>query len=169
MRRGKSPFCILSTADSKISKQRSTGQNLQCWRISSMPAGQEKGQTQTQMGRSLHNRPSTDWWSVPSTKRIGQPTRAEPMERSTPTKILHLAPDFVFVSFLCPLFFIFFTLAVWHFSPSLYLFSPKPLGACMCIVRTYLTRHPRSSYLGASLSEVYINGPHAQNMRYTSA
>ena len=91
-----------------------------------MPAGQEKGQTKAQMGGSLHNRPSTDWRSVPSAKRIGQPTQAEPMERSTPTKILRLAPDFVFVSFLCPPFY-FFTLAVWHFSPSPYLFFSQAL------------------------------------------
>ena len=62
------------------------------------------------MGGSLYNRPSTDWWSVPSAKRIGQPTRAEPMECSTPTKILRLASDSVFVSFLCP-FFIFFCIS----------------------------------------------------------
>ena len=115
------------------------------------------------MGGSLHNRPSPDWWSVPSAKRIGQPTRAEPMERSTPTKILRLAPDSVFVSFLCPFFYLFQIsyLVFLSFSP---LFSPKPLGACLRVVRTYLTRHPRSLYLGASLSEVYINGPHAQNI-----
>ena len=66
------------------------------------------------MGGSLHNRPSTDWWSVPSAKRIGQPTRAEPMERSTPTKILRLAPDSVFVSFLYP-FFLFFHISCLAF------------------------------------------------------
>ena len=66
------------------------------------------------MGGSLHNRPSTDWWSVPSAKRIGQPTRAEPMERNTPMTILRLAPYSVFVSFLCPLFL--FLLLFFHIS-----------------------------------------------------
>ena len=45
---------ILSVAGSKIPKQRSTGQDLQRWRTSSTPAGQEKGQAQAQMGRCLH-------------------------------------------------------------------------------------------------------------------
>ena len=62
---------FLSATGSKISKQRSTGQNLQRWRISSTPAGQERGQAEAQVGRSLHNRPSPDWWSVPSSKCIG--------------------------------------------------------------------------------------------------
>ena len=106
------PLRILSAAGSKISKQRSTGQDLQHWRTSSTPAGQEKGQTKAQMGGSLHNRPSTDWWSVPSAKRIGQPTRAEPMERSPSLKILCLAPDSVFVSFLCPFFAYFFYISL---------------------------------------------------------
>ena len=105
------------------------GQKLQRWRISSTPVGQEKGQTQAQLGGSLHNRPSPDWWSKPSAKCIGQPTRAEPMECSTPTKILRLAPDSVFVSFLCHLPF--FNLAAWYFSPPSSLLSPKPLGACL--------------------------------------
>ena len=87
-------------------------------------------------------------------------------EDSTPSaglsvRLLPLSPFYFY--------FYFFTLAVRDFVPSPYLLSPKPIGACMCIVRTYLTRHPRSSYLGASLSEVYINGPHAQNMCDTSA
>src|SRR3954468_13957940 len=56
------------------------------------------------MGRSIHNRPSPNWWSVPPARCVGQPTRAEPMERHTSLKILCLAPDSVFVSFLCPLF-----------------------------------------------------------------
>ena len=64
---------------------------------------------------------------------------------------------------------IFYTLVVLYFSPSPSLFSPKPLGACLRVVRTYLMRHRCSLYLGASLSEVYINGPHAQNMCDTSA
>ena len=51
----KTPFSILSTAGLKISKQRSTGQDLQRWRTRSTPAGEEKGQTQAQMGGSLHN------------------------------------------------------------------------------------------------------------------
>ena len=33
---------------------RSTGQNLQRWRTSSMPAREEKEQAQAQIGRSLH-------------------------------------------------------------------------------------------------------------------
>ena len=37
------------------------------------------------------------------------------MERSTPTKILRLAPDSVFVSFLCPLFILFFPLSCLAF------------------------------------------------------
>src|SRR4051812_18053150 len=56
------------------------------------------------MGRSIHNRPSPNWWSVPPARCVGQPTRAKPMERNTSPKILRLAPDSVFVSFLCPLF-----------------------------------------------------------------
>ena len=35
-------------------KQRSTGKNLQHWRVSSTPAGEEKDQARAQMGRSLH-------------------------------------------------------------------------------------------------------------------
>ena len=31
----------------------------------------KKGQTQAQMGGSLRNRPSPDWWGVPSAKCIG--------------------------------------------------------------------------------------------------
>src|SRR3954468_16460366 len=54
------------------------------------------------MGRSLHNRPSPHWWSVPPARCVGQPTRAEPMERHTSPKILCLAPNSEFVSFLCP-------------------------------------------------------------------
>ena len=64
----------------------------------------KKGQTKAQMGGSPHKQPSPDWWSVPSAKRIGQPTRVEPMERNPPPKILRLAPDLEFVSFLCPFF-----------------------------------------------------------------
>ena len=95
-----------------------------------MPAGQEKGQTKAQMGGSLHNRSNTDWWSVPSAKCIGQPTRAEPMERSTPTKILRLAPDSVFVSFLCPLFiFIFHISCPGFLSFSLPFFSQALKGS----------------------------------------
>src|SRR3954469_20769054 len=71
------------------------------------------------MGRSIHNRPSPNWWSVPPARCVGQPTRAEPMERSPSPKILCLAPDSVFVSFLCP----FFTFSVLHFSPSTPFFS----------------------------------------------
>ena len=59
------------------------------------------------MGRSIHNRPSPDWWGVPPARCGGQPTRAEPVERHPSPKILCLAPDSVFVSFLCP-FFAFF-------------------------------------------------------------
>ena len=55
------------------------------------------------VGYPMHLADGTLHQSVPCAKRIRQPTRAEPMEHSTPTKILRLAPDFVFVSFLCPL------------------------------------------------------------------
>ena len=41
-RRCQSQFNILSTAGSKISKQRSTGQDLQCWRTRSTLAGEKK-------------------------------------------------------------------------------------------------------------------------------
>src|SRR3954471_5746603 len=66
------------------------------------------------MGRSIHNRPSPNWWSVPPARCVGQPTRAEPMERHPSLKILCLAPDSVFVSFLCP-FFTFFCLTFLSF------------------------------------------------------
>ena len=56
------------------------------------------------MGRSIHNRPSPDWWGVPPARYIEQPTRAEPVECHPSPKILCLAPDSVFVSFLCPFF-----------------------------------------------------------------
>src|SRR3954468_1597045 len=56
------------------------------------------------MGRSIHNRPSPNRWGVPPARCFGQLTRAEPMEHNTSPKILRLAPDSVFVSFLCPLF-----------------------------------------------------------------
>ena len=98
------PVPLLSTARSKIPKQRSTSQKLQHWRISSRTTGQEKGQAQAQMGGPLHYRSSPDRRSVPSTKCIGQPTRAEPMERNPSPKILRLAPDSEFVSFLRPPF-----------------------------------------------------------------
>ena len=153
---------------SKIPKQRSTGQKLQCWRISSTPAGQEKGQTQAQIGGSLRNRPSPDWWSVPSVKCIRQPTRAEPMERSTPTKILRLAPDSVFVSFLCPFFITYFKLL-----PGISLLLPpffsQAFGGLLRIVRTHLMCYSHSLYLGASLTEAYLYGLHAQHMCHTSA
>ena len=76
------------------------------------------------------------------------------MERSGSPKILRLASDSVFVSFLSPfvLLFIFIFIGSPGFcSFSLPLFSNKPLGACLCIVRTYPTRYLRSQYLGASL------------------
>ena len=105
------------------------------------------------MGGALHNRPSTDRRSVPFAKRIGQPTRAEPMECSTPTKVLRLAPDSVFVSIPRPfvLFFVFIFGSLGFCSFSLPLFSHKPLGAHMCNIRTHPTRYLRSQYLGASL------------------
>ena len=81
------------------------------------------------MGGPLHHRPSTDRRSVPSARRIGQPTRAEPMECSTPTKVLRLAPDSVFVSFLCPLFiFIFHIRCPGFLSFSLPFFSQALMG-----------------------------------------
>ena len=141
------------------------GQNLQCWRTSSTPAGQEKGQTQAQMGRSLHHRPSPDRRSIPSAKRIGQPTRAEPMERSLPPKILCLAPDSEFVSFLRP-HFLFQLSFVSLFSPHLFI---KPLRADLRIVRTHLTCYSHSLYLGASLTEAYLYRLYAQHMCQTSA
>ena len=112
------PFRILSTTGSKILEQRSTGQKLQCWRISSMPAGQEKGQTQAQVGRSVHNWPSPAWRSIPPARCIGQPTRAESMERSPSPRILCLAPDSVFVSFLRPFFIYTVCLTFLPFTPS---------------------------------------------------
>ena len=77
----------------------------------------EKGQTQAQMGRSLHHRPSPDRRGIPSVKRIGQPTRAEPMERSPSPKILRLTPDSEYVSLPRPPFYIFYCLLSPSFFP----------------------------------------------------
>ena len=65
------------------------------------------------MGRSLHYRPSSDRWSIPTVGCIDQSTRAKPMERSQAPKILRLAPDSMFVPFLCPFFA--YTLSVLFF------------------------------------------------------
>src|SRR3954463_4507522 len=69
------------------------------------------------MGRSIHNRPSPNRWSIPPARCIEQSTRAKPMERNTSPKILRLAPDSVFVSFPCPLFtFVHFLFCLLLFS-----------------------------------------------------
>ena len=55
---------------------------------------------------------------------------------------------------------------------ALYFFGKKLLVKffpCRNFVRTHLTRYPRSLYLGASLTEAYLYGPHAQDVRHTSA
>ena len=54
------------------------------------------------MGRSLHYRPSSDRWSIPTVGCIDQSTRAKPMERSQAPKILRLAPDSMLVPSLRP-------------------------------------------------------------------
>ena len=78
------------------------------------------------MGRFLHHRPSSDRRSIPSAKRIGQPTRAKPMERSPPPKI-RLAPDSVFVSFLYPFFIFIFHISCLAFLSLSLLFSSQAL------------------------------------------
>ena len=87
------------------------------------------------------------------------------MERSPSKKILRLAPDSVFVSFVYSFFYI---LVVLYFSPSPSFFL-KSLKARLRTVRTHLTRYPRSVYLGASLTEAYLYGLYAQHMCHTSA
>src|SRR3954462_1371213 len=104
------------------------------------------------MGRSIHNRPSPNWWSVPPARCVGQPTRAEPMERHTSPKILCLAPNSEFVSFLCPFLHIFF--CFYFVSSHSFLFQP--------LKAHHVTRYQRSLNLGASLPEAYFYGFHAQ-------
>src|SRR3954467_9705433 len=87
------------------------------------------------------------------------------MERSPTPKILRLAPNSVFVSFLCP----FFIHCLSYISLLLPFFSLTTLRAHLCLVCTQLTRYPRSLYPGASLIEAYSYGLHARHMCYTSA
>ena len=103
------------------------------------------------MGGPLHHRPSTDRRSVPSARRIGQPTRAEPMECSTPTKVLRLAPDSVFVSFLCPFLFIIFILAIRDFVPSPYPFFFSQALRGLPAHCSHIPDAPPSSFLPRSL------------------
>src|SRR3954471_13645984 len=111
------------------------------------------------MGRTIHNRPSPNWWSVPPARRVGQPTRAEPMERNTSPKILRLAPDSVFVSFLCPLF------TFIHFS-----FLCPPLFAFLALKGYFSDAlFALLKNLGASLTEACLYGFRTQRMRQTSA
>ena len=132
-----------------------------------MPDGEEKVQAQAQMGRSLHYWPSSDRWSVPSAGCIEWATWAEPMERSQAPKILRLAPDSMFVSFLCPFFA--YTLSVF------FLFLPfilsQGLQGPTCASLAHYRRANRAHYTWGLLTQKlnYLSGLLAPHMCYSSA
>ena len=111
-----------------------------------MPTREEKGQAQAQMGRSLHYWQSSDRWSVPSARCIGQLTRAKPMERNQIPKILRLVPDSVFVS-LPPSIFYIYLLSVFSFFISFFpSFFLQGLQRLKCILTTQSWRASRAHY-----------------------